>query len=180
MGVGEVLILLLAAGVFVALPVWAVRSAFGAKGRYREEGALAADEAELGRPLELKLPEGGALDLMLRYTVASPGRHLDRNFGFAALVEVTREPAPGAVGMRDNAAPHAQRFERVVGRATTLGLAPVAEGEATYDVVTYAGERSGTKVLARVPAGGVGVARVTVDHAVGAVHRLVVFVKPAR
>lgn len=135
------------------------------------EGALASGDVTLGERFELALPAGPALDVMLRYTiqhnesVVNPGTSNRRN-GFAVLVEVTR-------------APTTERYERVFGGASTLGLAPVADAEPTYQVKRMHGRETGTKVLARLPPGDAGTIALLVDNSLTDVSTLTVFVKPA-
>lgn len=145
---------------------------------FRVEGALASGDVTLGERFELALPAGPALDVMLRYTidhnesVMNPGTSNRRN-GFAVLVEVSREGADGAPAITE-------RYERVFGGASTLGLAPVADAEPTYQVQRLHGRETGTKVLARLPAGGAGRIEVLVNNSITDVGTLTLFVKPAK
>jgi len=164
-------ILLLFLGTMAAIVVVPIVRARGRISHYAPKGALVDGEALVGEPLELALPAGPALEVMLRYTVDhgeptwNPEPSRLRN-GLAVLDEVERPP-------------HSARHEVVMGNAEPLGRAPVRPGEPTYDVGRFGGQESGTKVLARVPAGGEGRVRILVDHVTTRDYGLTVFAKPA-
>ena len=141
---------------------------------YLEAGALGSDTLTPGTPCTFEFPEGGALDLMLRFTTE---KSRGQQEGLTALLQVERA-GPGDVG-----SVMAVRYAR--------GLTLHAQQPADWAFqpstgMSYAFKKMGREstrsvVVPQTPAGGRG--RVTADMRASPgtnVTYVVCFVKPAR